>query len=879
MSEGRDFLVALNRNLTDSTALQGSLPANLRSAADAYSQAEVDALLLNYYTSSQVDTALSGKAAKGANSDITSITGLTTPLSVAQGGTGQDTLPELTASLAAFTGDSGAGGLKGLVPAPAAGDTAGLKFLKADGTWSAAPLAARTITGTANQIAVADGNGVSGNPTISLPADVVIPTVLTAPNTGLHILDTDASHDLIVKPGSNITADRTLTITTGDADRTLDISGGSVTITAAAATVLDDATVGAMATTLGLGTGNSPQFTGIELGHATDTTITRASAGVIAVEGVNILTTGTLDSTLAAKSVSYADLTHYFVQDASGVKRLPLASMLIADRATAAAATVGNATFLLLQAYSTAVSPWRGATTYRLAVDSTEYTAFPTELKFTTADSKKFVACKLIDAWGAGARGDGSTDDYAALQAYAWFCGYTGSPFILPDSPNDYRISAKIVFKTTRDLATTDITPTSDIHFTDMLPFKVEGQGKAKVVATASMTSMFEFIFDTGDTDIGPFYTTVSNIQFDGNAVATACIKSDYTMHLTVQNCRFHGATRGIDVTGYGVSRYRDNVFRCKYGIYLVGGGGDTTIASNDFFSAENASACIYLGYYAGDTLISGNVFTNEDAYTTAYAIQMAGSTAAASEEIRDIAVSHNEFCGVTAGVKATGKASGTKNIWRCLISGNHVTPFSSSNTGTLIDATDATDFIIHDNNLNCKRSTDATADAIKLLRCERFEVHHNKIANYLIAPIYDQDGVDNIYSDNILDDVGKTGTGYTVIDVYGSSGARIFRRNVFRQSSGSYAQNGIYERDSANYTTALDNEFTNISTPQRKAASGTNSVMIRTEYTTAAPSAQAHNVGDRAINIAPSAGGTPGWVCTTAGTPGTWKAMANVAA
>jgi len=110
----------------------------------------------------------------------------------------------------------------------------------------------RTITGTANQITVANGAGTAGNPTLSLdPTDVRVPALLTTPNTGLHLLDTDASHDLVVKPGSNLTVDRTLTITTGDADRLLDISGGSVTITAAAATVLDDATVGAMLTTLG----------------------------------------------------------------------------------------------------------------------------------------------------------------------------------------------------------------------------------------------------------------------------------------------------------------------------------------------------------------------------------------------------------------------------------------------------------------------------------------------------------------------------------------------------------------------------------------------------------------------------------------------------
>lgn len=47
----------------------------------------------------------------------------------------------------------------------------------------------------------------------------------------------------------------------------------------------------------------------------------------------------------------------------------------------------------------------------------------------------------------------------------------------------------------------------------------------------------------------------------------------------------------------------------------------------------------------------------------------------------------------------------------------------------------------------------------------------------------------------------------------------------------------------------------------------------------TAAPTLLAHQVGDIVWNSAPSAGGTPGWICTTAGTPGTWKAMASVAA
>jgi len=69
-----------------------------------------------------------GKAASGANSDITSLSGLTTALSVEQGGTGSTTgVPTLVGATASTAG------AKGLVPAPVAGDQD--KFLAANGAW------------------------------------------------------------------------------------------------------------------------------------------------------------------------------------------------------------------------------------------------------------------------------------------------------------------------------------------------------------------------------------------------------------------------------------------------------------------------------------------------------------------------------------------------------------------------------------------------------------------------------------------------------------------------------------------------------------------------------------------------------------------------
>jgi hypothetical protein len=52
---------------------------------------------------------------------------------------GGDLSADRTLAISNFTGDSGSGGAKGAVPAPAAGDAAAGKFLKADGAWTAPP--------------------------------------------------------------------------------------------------------------------------------------------------------------------------------------------------------------------------------------------------------------------------------------------------------------------------------------------------------------------------------------------------------------------------------------------------------------------------------------------------------------------------------------------------------------------------------------------------------------------------------------------------------------------------------------------------------------------------------------------------------------------
>jgi hypothetical protein len=72
------------------------------------------------------------------------------------------------------------------------------------------------------------------------------------PSTGgLALPDTDASHDLVIKPGANLTAERTFTVTTGDADRTIDLSAANVTFSTLGASLVAASNAAAARTTLG----------------------------------------------------------------------------------------------------------------------------------------------------------------------------------------------------------------------------------------------------------------------------------------------------------------------------------------------------------------------------------------------------------------------------------------------------------------------------------------------------------------------------------------------------------------------------------------------------------------------------------------------------
>ena len=131
--------------------------------------------------------------------------------------------------------------------------------------------------------------------------DILIDSAGTTTLWNIDALDstTEATIESAIDTLGNLTSASSLatvgTITSGTWNAT-DVAvadGGTGSSTAAGA-----------ATNLGLGTGDSPQFTAVNIGHATDTTVSRSAAGIIQVEGVvipSISSTNTLTNKRVTK--------------------------------------------------------------------------------------------------------------------------------------------------------------------------------------------------------------------------------------------------------------------------------------------------------------------------------------------------------------------------------------------------------------------------------------------------------------------------------------------------------------------------------------------------------------------------------------------------
>ena len=115
----------------------------------------------------------------------------------------------------------------------------------------------------------------------------------------LAIVDISAGTTHKIKKSTFTSAVSGVTTLTATTPLAVDAATGDVTVSTGTIPVASGGTgattASAAATALGVGTGDSPQFTAVNIGAATDTTVARASAGDINVEGNLIYRAGGTD--------------------------------------------------------------------------------------------------------------------------------------------------------------------------------------------------------------------------------------------------------------------------------------------------------------------------------------------------------------------------------------------------------------------------------------------------------------------------------------------------------------------------------------------------------------------------------------------------------
>ena len=120
-------------------------------------------------------------------------------------------------------------------------------------------------------------------------------------DSALRIVDENDTTKKVAVDVTGISTGQTRTLTVQDVSGTVLVTGGTDVAVADGGT--GASTAAAAATALGVGTGNSPQFTAVNIGHASDTTLARVSAGVASIAGSTVLVSGGALGTPAAGSV------------------------------------------------------------------------------------------------------------------------------------------------------------------------------------------------------------------------------------------------------------------------------------------------------------------------------------------------------------------------------------------------------------------------------------------------------------------------------------------------------------------------------------------------------------------------------------------------
>jgi hypothetical protein len=208
-------------------------------------------------------------------------------------------------------------------------------------------------------------------------------TFKTTAGTGISVAN--GKKKLLYCDGTNVVDAAT---TLGDAEleaiAALAVTDGNIIVGDGSTWVAES---GATArTSLGLGTGDSPQFTAVNVGHASDTTITRTGAGDIAVEGNAVYRAGGTDVPVVDGGTGLSTATAYAV----------LCGGTTGTGAFQSIAGVGTSGQFLTSNGAGALPTFQTATPSGLVLIQAQTPSSVAALDFTTGINSTYEVYKLI---------------------------------------------------------------------------------------------------------------------------------------------------------------------------------------------------------------------------------------------------------------------------------------------------------------------------------------------------------------------------------------------------------------------------------------------------------------------------------------------------